>query len=107
MNAKLQFNGLAAMFKVLFPQETATILTENELVSYVNLVHRISNSVKWYHEWREYEQREYFWKTLVYCAVWALILILFIIAVLLFLRKPKKTGENMPLVNKIEHVSSS
>ena len=49
LNSKLQFTGVAAVFKVLFPsKDQEVILTENELVGLINLVHRLSNTVKWY-----------------------------------------------------------
>lgn len=106
MNAKLQFTGLAAMFKIIFPKDDEIVLTENELVGFINLAHRLSNTVRWYKEWREYEEQEAFYKTVLFAAISGLIILLFIIAILLCFRKTgEKEEDKVPLRNKTDQPS--
>ena len=107
MNAKLQFTGLSAMFKVLFPMEEEIILTENELVGLINTVFRLSNTIKWYNEYLNYEQKESFFKTIIFSILLALVIILFIVAIYLFVTSAKKssTEDTVPLRNGNQQIS--
>lgn len=71
VNGKVQFTGLAAMFKVVFPEDEKIMVTENELAGLFNLIHRLSNSIKWYKEWRQYEKRQAFYKTVMFAVLLA------------------------------------
>lgn len=100
LNAKVQFTGLAAMFKVIFTLDDKALITENELTGLINLVHRLSNSIKWYREYREYEDKDAFIKTIIFACLIALAIIMFIIAVILcFIKSKPKTDEDVPLRN--------
>ena len=57
LNAKVQITGLATMLKVLLPEKEPILITENEMVGLVNLFYRVSNSIKWYQENRQSEER--------------------------------------------------
>mmetsp|Transcript_26986 Transcript_26986/g.23825 ORF Transcript_26986/g.23825 Transcript_26986/m.23825 type:complete len:171 (+) Transcript_26986:3-515(+) len=108
MNAKLQFTGLGAMFKVLFPSDSDVVLTENELVGFLNLANRLSNTVKWYHGYLEYEERESFYKTIFFSVLIALAAVLFLMGALLFLNSTRKSSSNeekMPLRNNENQLS--
>ena len=93
----MQFTGLAAMFKVLFPEQEHILLTENELSGLFNLIHRLSSSIKWYREWRDYEDQQILYKSLLLAGIIGIAAILFLFAILLFFYKPKKTEETIPL----------
>ena len=94
LNAKLQFTGLAAIFKVMFPVENETpTLTENELSGLLNLAHRISNSIKWYKSWVKHEERDAFYKMILFAVFLGLVVILLLVAVVLWFYSPKKREE--------------
>lgn len=97
LNAKLQFTGLAAMFKILFSKDGTALITENELTGLMNLAHRLSNSIKWYREYRKYEEQESFYKTILFAALVALTVIVLIIAIFLLFYKRKAKDESEPL----------
>ena len=52
---KLQFTGLTAVMKIMFGEGPSSALTRNEMVGLVNLLGKLSDSLKWYFEWVEYE----------------------------------------------------
>jgi hypothetical protein len=56
LHAKLQFSGLSAAMKVMFPTEGQTNITRNEMVGFVNLMRKLSNSIVWYGKWIKYEE---------------------------------------------------
>lgn len=85
MNARVQFVGLSAMFKILFtPKEKETILSENELVGFLNTVYRLSNTIKWYQEFLEFEAKEDFFKTMMYSILLSIAAIFFFVAVVVY-----------------------
>lgn len=48
LHGKLQFNGMSAAMKVMFPHKSNSAITRNELVGFFNLLRKMSNSIKWY-----------------------------------------------------------
>lgn len=62
----MQFTGLGAVFKIIFPSSNEVTLTENELSGLFNLAYRLSNSVKWYKEYIDSEERVVFYKTALF-----------------------------------------
>lgn len=47
LHGKLQFNGMAAAMKVMFPHKQQDAITRNEFVGFINLMRKLSNSVHW------------------------------------------------------------
>ena len=85
MNARVQFVGLSAMFKILLtPNGKETVLSENELVAFLNTVYRLSNTIKWYQEFLEYEAKEDFFKAMMYSILLSIAAIFFFVAVVIY-----------------------
>jgi hypothetical protein len=42
--------------KIMFGKGNESSLTRNEMVGLINLMAKLSNSIKWYYEWIEYEK---------------------------------------------------
>lgn len=106
LNAKVQFTGLAAMFKILFAKNETALITENELTGLMNLVHRLSNSIKWYKEYRKYEEQEAFYKTILFAALVALTAIILLVAIFLLFYKRKAKEESAPLRDPSQPLSA-
>lgn len=56
LHGKLQFTGLTAVMKIMFGKGEEAKLTRNEMVGLINLLAKLSNSIKWYKEWQEFEK---------------------------------------------------
>lgn len=78
----MQFTGLAAMLRVLLHENNEVFLTENELKGLVNLMHRVSDSVKWYKEFRESEDRHKTIMIILFCLLSVLAVVLIAIGFL-------------------------
>ena len=90
--------GLATMLKVLLPEKEPILITENEMVGLVNLFYRVSNSIKWYQENRQSEERYRLFMIFIVSVLFLLSLVFVIIGVvLLIFSKPKEESETLPL----------
>lgn len=58
MHGKLQINGVAAMFKILFSDEKKLTLKRNELVAFVNMIGKVSSSIKYVTDYLEETKKE-------------------------------------------------
>lgn len=75
LHGKLQFTGMTAVMKILFAKGNEARLTRNEMVGLINLLTKLSNSVKWYQEWLEHEETTYAQKKLIFYATIGLTLL--------------------------------
>ena len=57
---------MTAVMKIMFGGSNESKLTRNELVGLINLMAKLSNSIKYYRQWIEIEHQTNFRKTLVY-----------------------------------------
>ena len=47
LHSKIEFNGLSAAMKILFPERNELYLSRNELVGLVSLISKLSDSITW------------------------------------------------------------
>ena len=59
LHGKLQFTGMTAVMKIMFGRGNESNLTRNEMVGLINLLAKLSNSLKWYLELVNYEDYNY------------------------------------------------
>ena len=58
LHAKMQLAGLSAVMKIVINGDQKSELSRNEIVGFVNLTRKLSNSIKWYNDWLYYEHTE-------------------------------------------------
>jgi ERO1-like protein beta len=102
LNSKVQFTGIGAVFKIIFPISGEVTLTENELSGLFNLAYRLSNTIKWYKEYTDSEERVMFYKTALFWVIFAFVILLLIIATVLWFYKSSKKEEDKPLTNNVQ-----
>lgn len=95
----MQLTGTTAFLKIMFEKDQASHLTENELSGYLNLIHRLSNSIKWYHEWTEYEDKHAFWKTVIMAMITSLLGIIILISIVIILTEKEKSEDEKTLID--------
>lgn len=67
---------MTAVMKIMFGTNKEALLTRNELVGLINLVAKLSNSVKWYQEWLKYEDSMNIQKRVEYYGVMVILCII-------------------------------
>ncbi|CAI2368686.1 unnamed protein product [Moneuplotes crassus] len=100
LNTRVQFVGVAAMFKILLTEkDKEVILSENELVAFINTIFRLSNSIKFYKEALDHEASEAFIKMMMYIIILSFAGLFFFLAIIAFCcsSPPKKDEERVPL----------
>lgn len=87
LHGKLQFTGLTAVMKIMFGRGNEAKLTRNEMVGLINLMAKLSNSLKWYQEWMEKEYERKMLKTYAYYAIYINVILIDIVLILHFFIK--------------------
>jgi len=89
VHGKLQIYGVATMFKILFSEENDINLKRNELVSFFNLIGKVSDSIKFVNDNLDYLKLEYNKEQSYLISYTSLIIILSFLTLLYFLKNMK------------------
>mmetsp|Transcript_16472 Transcript_16472/g.19042 ORF Transcript_16472/g.19042 Transcript_16472/m.19042 type:complete len:92 (+) Transcript_16472:642-917(+) len=72
---------MTAVMKIMFAKGQEAELTRNEMVGLINLLAKLSNSLKWYQSWLDYEEVQHsnkqilFYSTIVFIVLVNVILL--------------------------------
>ena len=96
LHGKLQFTGMTAVMKIMFGLGNESNLTRNEMVGLINLLAKLSNSIKWYLGWLAYEEQRHFDKKVLYYStiVFLVLLNILVFKSLVFVSHEPKVDEN-------------
>ena len=86
----LQFHGMSAVMKIMFPKKDQEDLTRNEFVGLLNLLRKLSNSIKWYYKWIDYESNELYYRSLTFYVVFPLFILSYILIMILLMKGPEE-----------------
>lgn len=89
MHGKLQIYGVATMFKILFNEEESINLKRNELVSLVNMIGKVSTSIKYVTDYLDELRQEYNKEQKYFFSFTTLIIMLSFIFVVYFINNKK------------------
>jgi len=73
------------MLKVMFPESDHIMITENELTGLFNLAYRVSNSIKWYNDYKDSEEGYRRMKIILFISLLTFSLVCFITGVVFLL----------------------
>ena len=90
LHGLLQFHGMSAVMKIMFPQEDHEDLTRDEFVGLINLIRKLSNSIKWYNKWIDYESNELYYRSLTFYVVFPLFIFAYILIMVLLVKEPEE-----------------
>lgn len=89
MHGKLQIYGVATMLKILFSEEENINLKRNELVSFVNMIGKVSSSIKYVTDYLDDLREEYIKEQKYFFSFTTLIIMLSILFVVYFINNKK------------------
>ena len=105
-NGKIQMTGLATVLKILFSDSNHIEITDNEMIGLVHLLHRVTNAVKWYKEYRNTEVRYRVFSIFTFCILILIAIIMLAIGFWLLCGEHYKLPEDkMPLKRDTENSS--
>ena len=94
LHGLLQFHGMSAFMKIMFPVESQKEFTRDELVGFMNLIRKLSNSIKWYNSWIDYEDNELYFRSCSFYIIFPIVVILYFTVLYLLSGSKSNSGNN-------------
>lgn len=89
LHGKLQIYGVATMLKILFNEEKSINLKRNEIVSFINMIDKVSTSIKYVTDYLDKLSEEYIREQNYYISLTSLIILLILFMLIYFINNKK------------------